>query len=76
MKQKCKFKLNNLFARRVAIITLAYILFMTVIWGTIARQFPSGIQPAWLLWLIIGLSVGLYIAVIVIVEVLNIRRGS
>jgi len=71
-----KFKLDNKFARRVAIVTMAYLLFMAVVWGTIARQFSTGISPDWLLWLIIGLSVVLYVVAVVVIEILNLKKGS
>jgi len=71
-----KFKLDNKFARRVAIVTMAYLLFMAVVWGTIARQFPTGISPDWLLWLIIGLSVVFYVVAVVVIEILNLKKGS
>jgi len=71
-----KFKLDNKFARRVAIVTMAYLLFMAVVWGTISRQFPAGISPDWLLWLIIGLSIVLYVVAVVVIEILNLKKGS
>ncbi len=68
------FKFDNAFRRRWAVVTLAYVLFIVVVWGTIARQFPNGIEPVWLFWLIIGLSVGLYVVLVVVIEWLNLKR--
>ena len=71
-----RYKLNYTVARRITVVTLAYLLFMTIVWGTVARQFPNGVQPTWLLWLIIGLSIALYFVAIIVVEWLNYKRTN
>ncbi len=71
---KKKYQLDNAFLRRLAVISLVYGMFMIVVWGVIAQTFPDGIEPPWLFWLIIGLSVFIYIAFIVIVELANYKR--
>jgi intracellular septation protein A len=70
------YKLDNAVARRVTVVTLAYLLFMTVVWGTIARQFPNGIQPDWVLWLVITLSIVFYLASVVTVEYIYYKRSK
>ncbi|HOJ45086.1 MAG TPA: hypothetical protein PK340_03550 [Bacilli bacterium] len=70
------YKLDNAAARRVTVVTLAYLLFMTVVWGTIARQFPNGIQPDWVLWLVITLSIVFYLASVFTVEYIYYKRSK
>ncbi len=65
---------THAFFNRFVIVTLVYLLAGSIVWGTIARMFPQGIEPAWLLWLVIGLSLFVYVAAIVLVEVLIRKR--
>ncbi len=74
MKRCIKFKFDQAFWRRFFIVSLIYILFMIIVWGTISRQFPNGIQPNWLFWLIIGLSISLYIVFIILIEIANMKK--
>ncbi len=62
------------FFNRFVIVTLVYLLAGSIVWSTIAQMFPQGIEPAWLLWLVIGLSLFVYVAAVVLVEVLIRKR--
>ncbi len=65
---------THAFFNRFVIITLVYLLAGSIVWGTIARMFPQGIEPVWLLWLVIGLSLFVYVAAVVVIEVLIRKR--
>lgn len=68
-------KLDDRFVQRFLIATLVYAMFMVVVWGVIAQVFPNGIQPPWLFWFVIGLSIAIYFGFIIIIEYLNYKRS-
>ena len=69
-----KYRITPSVLRRLAIVTLVYAMFMLVVWSAIGQTFPDGIEPPWLLWLIIGLSILVYVAFVLIVEISNWKK--
>ncbi|MFA5235737.1 MAG: hypothetical protein WC399_02675 [Bacilli bacterium] len=65
---------TSAFFNRFVIVTLIYVLAGTIVWSTIARIFPDGIEPPWLFWLVIGISILVYVAAVVAVEAVNRKR--
>jgi hypothetical protein len=62
------------FAKRFLILTIIYVVFMLSIWTTLANIFNEGVGYNWIFWLVIGLSLGLWIGLIVWVEISQIRH--
>jgi hypothetical protein len=67
-------KLVKGFAKRLLILTIIYIVFMLSMWTTLANVFNEGVGFNWIFWLVIGLSLGLWIGLIVWVEISQIRH--
>jgi hypothetical protein len=53
---------------------MIYILAASIIWGTIAKIYPDGIQPPWVLWLVISVSIVVYVSSIIVIEIINHKR--
>jgi hypothetical protein len=73
-KKKNKLGFIEGFTRRLVLLTLVYLIFMVSFWGTLAQFFEEGIGFSWLFWLVIGISLLLWIALIVWVEISQLKR--
>jgi hypothetical protein len=73
-KEKNKFGFIVGFARRVVLLTLVYLIFMVSIWATLGQFFEEGVGFTWVFWVVIGISLLLWIALIVWVEISQLKR--
>jgi hypothetical protein len=73
-KKKNKLGLMNGFIRRFILLTLVYLIFMVSFWGTLGQLFEEGVGFTWLFWLVTGISLLLWIALIVWVEISQLKR--
>ncbi|MEY3431309.1 MAG: hypothetical protein RIS53_207 [Bacillota bacterium] len=74
VKKKNQIGLIQGFGRRLLLLTLVYITFMVSIWTTLAQFFVEGVGLSWVFWLIISLSILLWIGLIVWVEISQLKR--
>jgi|LakMenEpi03Aug12_release.lakeMendotaPanAssembly.Ray.scaffolds.fasta_scaffold37056_5 hypothetical protein len=56
------------FFRRLAILSIVYLVFMLSIWLTLGRFFNTDTTEGWVLWVIIIGSIVAFIALIIYVE--------
>jgi uncharacterized membrane protein len=56
------------FLRRLAILSLVYLVFMLSVWLTLGRFFNTDTTEGWVLWMIIVGSIVAFIALIIYVE--------
>jgi uncharacterized membrane protein len=56
------------FLRRLAILSLVYLVFMLSVWLTLGRFFNTDTTEGWVLWIIIVGSIVAFIALIIYVE--------
>ena len=75
-KDKNKVGLIKGFGRRFFLLTLVYLTFMVSIWTTLAQFFNEGVGFNWIFWLVISLSLLLWIGLIVWVELSQLKRYS
>jgi hypothetical protein len=73
-KDKNKVGLIKGFGRRFFLLTLVYLTFMVSIWTTLAQFFNEGVGFNWIFWLVISLSLLLWIGLIVWVELSQLKR--
>ncbi len=73
-KEKNKVGLIKGFGRRFFLLTLVYLTFMVSIWTTLAQFFNEGVGFNWIFWLVISLSLLLWIGLIVWVELSQLKR--
>jgi hypothetical protein len=73
-KEKNKLGLIKGFGRRFFLLTLVYLTFMVSIWTTLAQFFNEGVGFNWIFWLVISLSLLLWIGLIVWVELSQLKR--
>ena len=73
-KDKNKVGLIKGFGRRFFLLTLVYFTFMVSIWTTLAQFFNEGVGFNWIFWLVISLSLLLWIGLIVWVELSQLKR--
>jgi|694.fasta_scaffold121040_2 hypothetical protein len=73
-KDKNKIGLIKGFGRRFFLLTLVYLTFMVSIWTTLAQFFNEGVGFNWIFWLVISLSLLLWIGLIVWVELSQLKR--
>jgi hypothetical protein len=72
--KKNKLGLINGFARRLVLLTLVYLTLMVSFWATLGQFFEEGVGFTWLFWLVIGVSLLLWICLIVWVEISQLKR--
>ena len=58
----------KMFFRRLAILSIVYLVFMLSIWLTLGRFFNTDTTEGWVLWVIIIGSIVAFIALIIYVE--------
>ncbi len=73
-KEKNKFGLIKGFRRRFFLLTLVYLTFMVSIWTTLAQFFNEGVGFNWIFWLVISLSLLIWIGLIIWVELSQLKR--
>ena len=73
-KEKNKFGLIKGFARRLLLLILVYLTVMVSMWSTLAQFFNEGVGFNWVFWLVISLSILLWIGFIVWVELSQLKR--
>jgi hypothetical protein len=73
-KEKNKFGLIKGFPRRLLLLTLVYLTVMVSMWSTLAQFFNEGVGFNWVFWLVISLSILLWIGFIVWVELSQLKR--
>ena len=73
-KEKNKFGLIKGFARRLLLLTLVYLTVMVSMWSTLAQFFNEGVGFNWVFWLVICLTILLWIGFIVWVELSQLKR--
>ena len=73
-KEKNKFGLIKGFARRLLLLTLVYFTVMVSMWSTLAQFFNEGVGFNWVFWLVISLTILLWIGFIVWVEISQLNR--
>jgi hypothetical protein len=73
-KKKNKLGLIEGFSRRIVLLTLVYLTFMVSLWATLGQFFEEGVGFTWVFWLVIGISLFLWIALIVWVEISQLKR--
>lgn len=73
-KIKNKIGLIAGFVRRLVLLTLVYLTFMVSIWSTLGQFFQEGVGFTWIFWLVIGISLLLWVALIVWVEISQLKR--
>jgi len=73
-KEKNKFGLIKGFRRRFFLLTLVYLTFMVSIWTTLAQFFNEGVGFNWIFWLVISLSLLLWVGLIIWVELSQLKR--
>jgi hypothetical protein len=73
-KEKNKFGLIKGFARRLLLLTLVYLTVMVSMWSTLAQFFNEGVGFNWVFWLVISLTILLWIGLIVWVEISQLKR--
>jgi hypothetical protein len=73
-KEKNKFGLIKGFRRRFFLLTLVYLTFMVSIWTTLAQFFNEGVGFNWIFWLVISLSLLIWIGLIILVELSQLKR--
>lgn len=73
-KAKNKLGLIKGFGKRFFLLTIVYLTFMVSIWTTLAQFFQEGVGFNWIFWLVIGLSLLLWIGFIVWVEISQLKR--
>ncbi len=73
-KEKNKIGLIKGFGRRFFLLTLVYLTFMVSIWTTLAQFFNEGVGFNWIFWLVLSLSLLLWIGLIVWVELSQLKR--
>jgi hypothetical protein len=73
-KEKNKVGLIKGFGRRFFLLTLVYLTFMVSIWTTLAQFFNEGVGFNWIFWLVISLSLLLWIGLIVWVVLSQLKR--
>jgi hypothetical protein len=73
-KEKNKFGLIKGFPRRLLLLTLVYLTVMVSMWSTLAQFFNEGVGFNWVFWLVISLSILLWIGFIVWVEISQLKR--
>jgi predicted membrane-bound dolichyl-phosphate-mannose-protein mannosyltransferase len=73
-KEKNKFGLIKGFARRLLLLTLVYLTVMVSMWSTLAQFFNEGVGFNWVFWLVISLTILLWIGFIVWVEISQLNR--
>ncbi len=56
------------FGRRLIILFVIYLMFMLSAWTTLIQFFDEGFGTNWVFWLIIALSVLLFVSLVVYVE--------
>jgi hypothetical protein len=74
VKKKNRIGLIQGFGRRLLLLTLVYITFMVSIWTTLAQFFVEGVGLNWVFWLVISLSILLWIGLMVWVEISQLKR--
>jgi hypothetical protein len=62
------------FPRRFILLTLVYLIFMVSIWVTLGQFFEEGVGFTWVFWLVIGMSLLLWIGLVVWVEISQLKR--
>ncbi|MBM3909393.1 MAG: hypothetical protein FJ352_01305 [Firmicutes bacterium] len=73
-KEKNKFGLIKGFRRRFFLLTLVYLTFMVSIWTTLAQFYNEGVGFNWIFWLVISLSLLIWIGLIIWVELSQLKR--
>ena len=73
-KPKNKFGLIKGVGKRLFLLTIVYLTFMVSIWTTLAQFFEEGVGFNWIFWLVIGISLLLWIGLIVWVEISQLKR--
>jgi predicted membrane-bound dolichyl-phosphate-mannose-protein mannosyltransferase len=73
-KEKNKFGLIKGFARRLFLLTLVYITIMVSIWSTLAQFFQEGVGFNWIFWLVISITIILWLGLVVWVEHAQLKR--
>jgi hypothetical protein len=73
-KKKNKLGLIQGFGKRLFLLTVIYVLIMLSVWNTLSQFFNNGVGFNWIFWLVIGLSVTLWIGFVVYVEVAQLKR--
>lgn len=73
-KKKNKLGLIQGVAKRLLLLTVIYVVFMLSIWTTLAQFFNEGVGFNWVFWLVIGISVVLWVGLIVYVEFAQLKR--
>jgi hypothetical protein len=73
-KKKNKLGLMTGFVRRLVLLTLVYLTFMVSLWATLGHFFEEGVGFTWVFWLVIGISLLLWISLIVWVEISQLKR--
>jgi magnesium-transporting ATPase (P-type) len=61
-------KLVKGFGRRLMILFIIYLMFMLSAWTTLIQFFDEGFGTNWIFWLVIALSVLLFVSLVVYVE--------
>jgi magnesium-transporting ATPase (P-type) len=62
------FKFVKGFGRRLMILFIIYLMFMLSAWTTLIQFFDEGFGTNWIFWLIIALSVLLFVTLVAYVE--------
>jgi hypothetical protein len=73
-KKRNKFGLIDGFVRRLVLLTLVYLTVMVSFWATLGQFFEEGVGFTWVFWLVIGISLLLWIILIVWVEISQLKR--
>jgi predicted membrane-bound dolichyl-phosphate-mannose-protein mannosyltransferase len=73
-KEKNKFGLIKGFARRFLLLTLVYLTVMVSIWSTLAQFFQEGVGFNWIFWLVISITIILWLGLVVWVEHAQLKR--
>ena len=73
-KEKNRFGLIKGFGKRIFLLSLVYLVLMISIWTTLAQFFEEGLGFNWIFWVIIGISLVLWIAFVIYVELAQLKR--
>jgi hypothetical protein len=73
-KKRNKFGLIDGFVRRLVLLTLVYLTVMVSFWATLGQFFEEGVGFTWVFWLVIGISLLLWVILIVWVEISQLKR--
>jgi hypothetical protein len=73
-KKKNKLGLIQGFGKRFFLLTVIYVVFMLSMWTTLAQFFNEGVGFNWIFWLVVGLSLILWVGLIIYVEIAQLKR--